>query len=164
MEGAAEIRAIDLDGGSIAAPELDALFRRRRVAMIRLARVLTGSMAIAEEVVQDAFVKLHEQDSRPRNPEGYLHATVVNMSRNYMRRRQLERRLAMPDRVSFEDPEIDELWTMVCRLPFRQRSVLALRFYEDLPEADIARVLDCRVGTVKSTLHRALRKLQKELS
>jgi RNA polymerase sigma factor (sigma-70 family) len=164
MEGAAEVQAIGLGSGSIAALELDALFRRRRVAMIRLARVLTGSMAIAEEVVQDAFMKLHEQDLRPRNPEGYLHTMVVNMSRNYMRRRQLEQRLSVPDRVTFEDPDIDELWTMVCQLPFRQRAVLALRFYEDLLEADIARVLNCRVGTVKSTLHRALGKLQKELS
>jgi RNA polymerase sigma factor (sigma-70 family) len=164
MEGAAEAQAVGLEGGSIATSEFDDLFRRRRVAMIRLARVLTGSMAVAEDLVQDAFMKLHEQDVRPQNPEGYLHTIVVNMSRNYMRRRQLEQRLSAKDRVSFEDPAIDELWSMVCQLPFRQRAVLALRFYEDLPEADIARVLDCRLGTVKSTLHRALAKLQKELS
>ncbi len=164
MEGAAEASVIALKGGSITGPELDDLFRRRRVPMIRLARVLTGSMAVAEELVQDAFMKLHEQIARPNNLEGYLHTTVVNLARNHLRRRQLEHRHSVPDRVTFEDPEIDELWSMVCRLPFRQRAVLALRFYEDLPEADIARVLECRLGTVKSTLHHALAKLQKELS
>jgi RNA polymerase sigma factor (sigma-70 family) len=52
----------------------------------------------------------------------------------------------------------------VCRLPFRQRSVLALRFYSDLSEAEIARVLGCRPGTVKSSLSRGLAKLREELS
>jgi RNA polymerase sigma factor (sigma-70 family) len=66
--------------------------------------------------------------------------------------------------VIVDDPEIDETWAAVCRLPFRQRAVLALRFYEDLPEAEIARVLGCRPGTVKSSLHRGLAKLREELS
>ncbi len=59
---------------------------------------------------------------------------------------------------------MDETWAAVCRLPFRQRAVLALRFYEDLSEADIAAVLGCRLGTVKSSLHRGLSKLRAELS
>jgi RNA polymerase sigma factor (sigma-70 family) len=72
----------------------------------------------------------------------------------------------LPDRESFtfKDPEIDETWVAVCRLPFRQRAVLALRFYEDMSEAEIARVLGCRPGTVKSGLHRGLSRLREELS
>ena len=56
------------------------------------------------------------------------------------------------------------MWAAVRRLPPRQRAALALRFYEDLPLADIADVLGCRVGTVKSNLHRGLATLRKELS
>jgi RNA polymerase sigma factor (sigma-70 family) len=163
MERAVEPELDGPDRRSMRLSELDSLFRDRRLALVRLAKVLTGSTTIAEEVVQDAFVKMQELRLRPDNPEGYLHTTVVNMSRNHTRRRRLEQRVSVPDRVAFEDPEIDELWSLVCRLPFRQRAVLALRFYGDLTEADIARVLECRLGTVKSTLHQALAKLQKEL-
>jgi RNA polymerase sigma factor (sigma-70 family) len=63
-----------------------------------------------------------------------------------------------------ENPDLDETWGVVCRLPFRQRAVVVLRYYEDLSEADIARTLDCRPGTVKSNLHHALARLKKELS
>jgi RNA polymerase sigma factor (sigma-70 family) len=132
--------------------------------MIRLARLLTGSTVVAEEVVQEAFLRIHQQSERPQNPEGYLRTTVANLSKGHLRRLRLERRLLTSDRISFDDPELDETWTAVCRLPFRQRAVLALRFYADLPEAEIARVLGCRVGTVKSSLHRGLSKLRDELT
>ncbi len=62
------------------------------------------------------------------------------------------------------EPEIDETWDALNRLPFRQRAVLALAYYADLPEAEIAELLGCRLGTVKSARHRALRALKKELS
>jgi RNA polymerase sigma factor (sigma-70 family) len=61
-------------------------------------------------------------------------------------------------------PEIDETWAAVSRLPYRQRAVLILRYYADLPESEIADVLGCRVGTVKSAHHRALERLRRELS
>jgi DNA-directed RNA polymerase specialized sigma24 family protein len=62
------------------------------------------------------------------------------------------------------DPVVDETWAAVCRLPERQRAALALRFYEDLPLAEIAGILDCRLGTVKSSIHRGLATLRDELS
>ena len=144
--------------------DLATLYLREREAMVRLARLLTGSMLVAEEVVQEAFLKMHQQDTRPENPAGYLRTTVANLSRSHLRRLRLERRQSAPDHVSFDDPVIDETWAAVCRLPFRQRAVLALRFYEDLPEAEIARLLGCRLGTVKSSLHRGLAKLREELT
>jgi RNA polymerase sigma factor (sigma-70 family) len=132
--------------------------------MIRFARMLTGSAAIAEEVVQDAFLKMHQLGRAPTNPEGYLRTTVANLARSHLRRLRLERRLPPKQRITFIDPEIDETWAVLCRLPFRQRAVLALRFYDDLSEADIAQVLGCRPGTVKSNLNRGLSKLREELS
>jgi RNA polymerase sigma factor (sigma-70 family) len=62
------------------------------------------------------------------------------------------------------NPELDETWSALCRLPFRHRSVVILRFYEDLSIEEIAQVLGCRLGTVKSRLHRGLEKLRSELS
>ena len=149
---------------SSASPDLATLYLRQREAMVRLARLLTGSLVVAEEIVQEAFLRMHQQRTPPDNPVGYLRTTVANISRSHLRRLRLERRLPAPELVTFNDPVIDETWVAVRRLPFRQRAVLALRFYEDLPEAEIARVLGCRLGTVKSSLHRGLAKLRDELT
>ncbi|HEY5026706.1 MAG TPA: SigE family RNA polymerase sigma factor [Acidimicrobiales bacterium] len=150
--------------GPVASSDLATLYLRHREAMVRLARLLTGSMAVAEEVVQEAFLRMHQRGTPPDNPAGYLRTTVANISKSHMRRLRLERRMPAAERVSFDDPVIDETWAAVRRLPFRQRAVLALRFYEDLPEAEIARLLGCRIGTVKSSLHRGLAKLRDELT
>jgi RNA polymerase sigma factor (sigma-70 family) len=61
-------------------------------------------------------------------------------------------------------PELDETWLAIGRLPFRQRAVLALRYYADLREREIATLLGCRIGTVKSAHARALERLRKDLS
>jgi RNA polymerase sigma-70 factor (sigma-E family) len=165
MEGAVEEDAVQQDlPGSEPTPDLASLYRSQRPAMVRLARLLTRSESIAEEVVQDAFLQLHRRREPPENPGAYLRTTVANLSRNHLRRLKLEQRWSPRERVSFDDPEIDETWAILCRLPFRQRAVIALRFYEDLSEAEIARVLGCRPGTVKSSLHRGLSKLREEMS
>jgi RNA polymerase sigma factor (sigma-70 family) len=147
------------------APTLDlgGLYQSRRRAMVGLARLLTGSFEIAEEVVQDAFVKLQASGSVAQDPERYLRTIVVNLSRGYLRRLRFERALHPEERIVIA-PDLDETWAAVCRLPPRQRAVVALRYYEDLPEAEIARILGCRVGTVKSSLHRALAALRRQLS
>ncbi len=150
--------------GQMPSSDLATLYLRHREGMVRFARLLTGSTAVAEEVVQEAFLRMHQQRTQPDNPAGYLRTTVANISRSHMRRLRLERRAVSPGRVTFDDPVIDETWAAVLRLPFRQRAVLALRFYEDLPEAEIARLLGCRLGTVKSSLHRGLAKLRGELT
>jgi DNA-directed RNA polymerase specialized sigma24 family protein len=164
MEKVAEEGFVHMMPGPTPPPDLAALYRRQRTAMVRLARLLTRSEAIAEEVVQDAFLLMHARRESPDNPEGYLRTTVANLSRNYTRRLRVEQRWSPGDRVIFNDPEIDETWAILCRLPFRQRAVIAMRFYEDLSEAEIARVLGCRLGTVKSSLHRGLSKLREEMS
>lgn len=146
-----------------------ALFAASRVEMVRLAHLVTGSNGVAEDVVQEAFVRLRAQWHRVDNPGGYLRTTVVNLARGHLRRRGVERRHALTERPLDDlrltgDPEIDDTWAAVRRLPPRQRAVLALRFYEDLPLTEIAATLGCRVGTVKSNLHRGLARLRKELS
>jgi RNA polymerase sigma-70 factor (sigma-E family) len=144
------------------------LFRSERLAMVQLAHVMLGSNAVAEETVQEAFIRLRAAwPGGVTNPGGYLRTVVVNLALNHIRRGRVERRHAtkvVPEPVVTGDPEVDETWAAVCRLPERQRAVLALRFYEDMSEADIAAVLGCRPGTVKSAVHRGLATLRRELS
>ncbi len=142
----------------------DSVFVEQRPGMIRLAYVITGSNEIAEEVTQEAFARLHERWSSVDNPVAYLRTIVTNLCRNEVRRFALERRRVPDPMPLVGDPEIDETWAVVCRLPFRQKAVLALRYYADLPEAEVARILGCRIGTVKSAHHRALSRLREELS
>jgi RNA polymerase sigma-70 factor (sigma-E family) len=149
--------------GTQPAAEMEALYRSHQRPMVRLARLLTGSPAVAEEIVQEAFIKFARSTGTKDEPAAYLRVIVVNLSRSQQRRTLLERRLAPEAPVLSGIADIDETWGVLRKLPFRQRAALMLRYYEDLSEADIARVLDCRPGTVKSALHRGLAALRKEL-
>lgn len=130
--------------------------------MVRLAHLIVGSTAIAEELVQDAFMKMHAKWAGLEQPGAYVRVAVVNGCRSHLRRRQLERAYMAPVASSVEQ-QPDELWDAMGRLSFRRRAALALRYYEDMTEAEIARCLGCRPGTVKSLLHRALTQLRKEI-
>jgi RNA polymerase sigma factor (sigma-70 family) len=152
------------DGMTSASDEgLEALYRAQRLAMVRLARLLTDSPAVAEEIVQEAFIRFARSLGHKDEPAAYLRVIVVNLCRSYQRRSIVERRFAPKPTTVFGMPEIDETWDLVRKLPFRQRAVLMLRYYEDLSVADIAQVLGCRPGTVKSSLHRGLAVLRQQL-
>jgi RNA polymerase sigma-70 factor (sigma-E family) len=141
---------------------LIALYRERYEPMVRLAFLLTGNRAVAEEVVQDAFVNVHRAWARAANPSAYLRVAVVNGSRSWGRRRSMElvRRPAPPDPSTLV---ADEMWDTLLALPHRQRAAIVLRFYEDLPDARIAELLECREATVRTAIHRGLAKLRKEI-
>ena len=155
---------------------LGELYLRYADEATRLAYLLTGDRALAEDIAQDAFVRLagrlaHLRDQGAFAP--YLHRTVVNLSRSYFRRRKVER--AYLDRArgalgggepgvrdrSIEDREV--LWAAMSRLSARQRAAIVLRFYEDLSEAQIAEILRCRPGTVKSLVSRGLEAMRSEV-
>ena len=139
------------------------LYRERYVPMVRLAYLMVGSTTVAEDLVQDAFARMHRHWDNAEHPRAYLRTTVVNACRSHLRRLALERAYrrhpsALSDTVVVE---ADELFDALAALPSRQRAALVLRFYEDLSEADIAAALGCRPGTVKSLLHRGLAELRK---
>jgi RNA polymerase sigma factor (sigma-70 family) len=145
-------------------PTLDELFRDRWVPSVRLATALTSDRGAAEEIVQDAFLALSRRWTTVDNPAGYLRTAVVNRCHDHHRRLGVRRRvLPPPPEVSQQAPEYDELWTVLARLPERRRAALVLRYYEDLPIDEIARLLDCRPGTVSSLLHRGLADLEEVL-
>jgi RNA polymerase sigma-70 factor (sigma-E family) len=133
-------------------------------ALVRLAALLLGSTAVAEDLVQDAFAKLYDRIDRIDNPAAWLRTVVVNACRNERRRWAVARkhaRLLARDPVII-DPPVHEVIESLRALPARQRAVVVLRFYEDLAEAEIAALLGIRIGTVKSRLSRALARLREE--
>ena len=144
------------------ADPLAELYRQRYEPMVRLAYLLTGDHSVAEELVQDAFVNVHRNWHRAEHPPAYLRMAVVNGCRSWGRRRMLElhRRPAPPEAVGLQ---ADELWDALAVLPARQRAAVVLRFYEDLPDAEIARLLGVREATVRTAIHRALARLREEI-
>jgi RNA polymerase sigma-70 factor (sigma-E family) len=133
-----------------------------RPEMLRLAAAMTGSPEIAQDLVQDAFVRLHGAWSRVHEPRAYLRRAVVNACHSHHRRRRVERRhasLAGPE--SSASLDADELADSLDSLPHRQRAALVLRFYGDLSDVEIASVLRCRPGTVPSLIHRGLEQLRR---
>jgi RNA polymerase sigma factor (sigma-70 family) len=133
-----------------------------RVQMVRLAYVLTSRSSIADEIVQEAFLKVHLAWTRLDNPVAYLRTTVVNGCHSYHRRRGLEERaLQRPPEPTMSSP--DELSDAIAKLPQRQRTALALRYFCDLPDREIAAHLNARPATVRSLISRGLENLRKEI-
>lgn len=144
--------------------DVDAAYREHSVRLRHLAAAITLDRWLADEVTHDAFAGLQANAHTVDDPVAYLQRAVVNRSVSVLRRRHTVRRHPDPVATPSIDPEIDETWEVVTGLPVRERAVVVLRFWLDLSEADIAERLDWPRGTVKSTLHRALGRLRKELS
>jgi RNA polymerase sigma-70 factor (sigma-E family) len=155
--------------------ELVDLYREHYRSLVRLASLLLDDVGSSEEVVQDAFVRVHVAWDRITDPSkrvAYLRSAVLNGARSRLRRRQVRRRLEpVPDRLTGESAEAGALVAEEHRqvlaalrsLPDRQRECLALRYYLDLSEADIAATLGISAGSVKTHTHRGMAALEKAL-
>lgn len=137
------------------------------MSLVRLCSLLAGGHMEAEDVVQDVFVRAADrlQSLSPAATGPYLRRAVVNTWRNRLRRLALERRPRLrflPDAImpGTNVEEHDAVWAAIARLPPRQRACLVLRFYEDLSERDVADVMGCSVGTVKSQTSKGLARLR----
>jgi RNA polymerase sigma factor (sigma-70 family) len=139
-----------------------ALYEEHYPGLVRLAALLIGSGALAEEVVQEAFLRSRRALERADRPAAYLRSAVVNGCRSVHRRQALAlRRLpALGGLSEAAEPELHELADVLALLPERQRTVLVLRYYADLSETEIAQLVGCRPGTVKSLAHRGLARLR----
>ncbi len=143
----------------------DELFRHQYAAMVRLAHLLTRSNLAAEDLVQDAFVRVRAAWARVEDPVPYLRRSVVNACRSWHRKRTRDaaRDLAAATPEATLPPDTVEVLEIIRRLPWGQRTALVLRYYEDLSEAEIAAAMGCRPGTVKSHLHRGRAAIRKEI-
>lgn len=151
----------------MAGETFDELFLRERAAMVRIAYLITGSTAVAEEVAHDAFVTIYRRWDQLENAGGYLRRCVVNGASRSKRRHQHGERLVTTTAPGPTDtgPEpFDHTLDAVHRLAPRARALVVLRYYDQLSTEEIADVLQIPAGTVKSGLHRALAQLREVLA
>jgi RNA polymerase sigma-70 factor (sigma-E family) len=149
---------------------LVALFNDRYQPMVRMAAWLLGDSATAEDVVQDAFARLHGSSvdlASLDSAAAYLRVTVVNLTRTRRKRQKLARTRHVDGPLTTPGPEaylVDEqLAAAIGGLPGRQRECVVLRFGEDLTVDQIAAALGIGSGSVKTHLHRGLRALEQQL-
>jgi RNA polymerase sigma factor (sigma-70 family) len=143
--------------------DVEALYIEHRARLLGVAAAITLDRALAEEIVQDAFAGLQRHAGRVENPVAYLQRSVVNISLNLINRRRVAARHPQAPALPASTPEVDEMWTSVIALPVNQRTVVVLRFWQDMTIDAIADTLGWPAGSVKSTLHRALKRLKEEL-
>jgi RNA polymerase sigma-70 factor (sigma-E family) len=144
----------------------------RERALQRTAWLLTGDWAMAEDLVQTALARSWPRWGRIRrrdNPEIYVRRVMVNTWSTWSRRRWRgeQASAALPDTPAPGDVAAElavrvAVRTALGSLTNRQRAVLVLRVFDDLSEAQVAQVLNCATGTVKSTMARALAKLRED--
>lgn len=151
--------------------QLTETYRAHYRSLLGLAALLLDDTASCEDVVQEAFIRVHCARKRVRDPDktlAYLRQTVVNLSRSALRRRILGLRLLskpMPDMASaeegaYEQLERDDLIRALRGLQRRQREVLVLRYFGDMTEAQTADALGISVGSVKAYGSRGLAALR----
>ncbi len=150
-----------------------AFVRARQNALVRFGYLLTGDRMSGEDLTQTALARLYLKWDTIRQTEAieaWVRRVMVNEHASWWRRAWRHR-----ERLDFDTahsdsnagpqstPFDDDLWRQVLALPPRQRAAIALRFYEDLSEAQTAEILGCSVGTIKSQTHRALAALRTKL-
>ncbi len=141
--------------------EFNSFYQREYAPMVRLARGLVDSTEIAEEIVQDAFIKILDRWQKIENPGGYLRVTVINGCRNEQRKRRVQRKLGLKGSQAPIVTEQDYLLDALAQLSSRQKTALVLKFYADMTEQEIAEAMGVRLGTVKSATSRGLDNLRK---
>jgi RNA polymerase sigma-70 factor (sigma-E family) len=140
----------------------------RSAALMRLAYLLTGGdQHAAEDLLQTALTRTITRWASVESPEAYVRQVMYRQQVNFWQRpwRRRETHVAIPpDEVWHDDTPASDLRITVrdalTRITPRQRAVLALRFFEDLPEKEVALLLGCSVGTVRSTTYRSLARMR----
>lgn len=152
---------------SEAGEAFDELYDRHATRALRLAVLLVGDRDRAEDLVADAFARVlpHWRRGTVLDFGPYLRTAVVNGFRARIRRDAREHDLAAPvddAPVDFGDLIADRtlLAAALRQLPDRQRCAIVLRYYEDLPEREVAELLDCPLGTAKASIWRGLARLR----
>ena len=152
---------------------MDELYARHITRAVRLAYLMTGEREASEDIAQDAFIRVFGRWRHLRRPElfeAYLRKAVINGARSHARRRSVEKRFLAreaglrPDATAEPSALLDgRLREVLLSLPPRQRAVVVLRYYEDLSEDQVATLLGCSRGNVKSLASRGMARLREVL-
>jgi RNA polymerase sigma-70 factor (sigma-E family) len=141
--------------------------------LLRFAYVLSGDRYLAEDLVQEVLSRIHgrwHRMAKVEQPDAYLRTAIVRQFLSWRRLRssgetptdQLPERLSIADTATRYAAQ-DEMWRLLAALPRRQRTVLVLRFYVDLPDPEIAEMVGCRETTVRVHASRGLARLRRLL-
>jgi len=172
------VQAVSLPGRRAlrddAAAAVEAIYQATALSLIRMAYVMLDDLPSAEDVVQEAFCGLYRRWEHVQDTDRALHyvrRSVLNGCRSALRRRAVRRRglpggtdlAASAEAMVLSGEERDDVVRALAGLPFRQREVLVLRFYLELPDEQIAQVMGIGQSTVRSTAFRALAALGRTL-
>jgi RNA polymerase sigma-70 factor (sigma-E family) len=159
--------------GASSSSAMDELYARHIARAVRLAYLMTGDRDASEDIAQDAFIRVFgrwRHLRRKESFEAYLHRAVINGVRSHRRRRGVEDRFLAREagfRIAVsnepEGPLDGRLRDVLLRLPPRQRAVVILRYYEDLSEDQVAALLGCSRGNVKSLASKGMARLREVL-
>ena len=152
--------------------EFSAYMAARQPALIRTAFLLAGDRATAEDLVQTSLAKLYlswDKVSNRESIDGYVRRIMINEHNSLWRRAWKRTEVAsevVPDHSVvdiYDDGRAAAVWELVKTLPRKQRTVIVLRYYEQLSEAEIAHTMGISTGTVKSQASRALAALRQRV-
>ena len=153
--------------GTAGQVDFDAFVLARGAALVRFAHALSGDRGLGEDLCQTVLVKAHRRWNKINgDPEPYVRAAVVRELVSWRRRRSSgESPTPLPE-LAVHSPldeiaERDAMWRLLQRLPHRQRAVLVLRYWQQLSDAEIAALLRCSEGTVRSSASRAFAVLRR---
>jgi RNA polymerase sigma factor (sigma-70 family) len=166
-----------LAGAADESPDVALIYRQHHADLVRLALLLVGDRACAEDVVQDVFTRLCARGWALKQDSAlaYVRTAVVNGCRSVLRRQALARRVAVSRAAPLRDTQESAEYTAILAedrrrvlaalagLPARRREVLVLRFYLGLPVAEVAAMLGISQGPVKSAAARGLEALGRRL-
>jgi len=163
--------AVESDSAAGGRERLEELYARHLPEAQRLAYLLVGNVHLAEDIAQEAFVRLAGRFRHLRNPDAfgaYLRRTVVNLCRGHFRRARVERSYLQTVGEPETEPGADEhvapdLVGAVRELPHRQRAAIVLRYYEDLSESETAEILRCSRKAVNGLVARAMETLRRRV-
>lgn len=153
-----------MEGTAGATGTFDDICRAERAKLVRTAYLIVRSQHVAEELVHDGFVRLHQNFDTVESPGAFLHTAVVRLCLTWLKRRNMEsdRLRSLPVRSTTE-AQADDLWDAIGRLDPDRRAVVVLRYYQDLSYEQIASIVGCPIGTVRSRLNRGLASMREEV-
>ncbi|MFC6079646.1 RNA polymerase sigma factor [Sphaerisporangium aureirubrum] len=154
--------------------DVAAIFSAHHLGLVRLALIMVGDRATAEDVVQEAFTRTHEGRARLRDPDralAYVRSAVLNGCRSVLRRRAAVLRRGVPheapvwsaENAALAGEEHREVLVALQSLPPRQREALTLRYYLDLSDTQIARTMGIGASSARSAIARGLAALSRVL-